>query len=282
MNASTIRTALLCTLFGLSTAAFAEDAAKTEKPAKDAKAKKDDKKSAKPINKICPVEGGEVDPAVTVTHKGKVVAFCCAGCDETFKTNPAKYLAIIAADPKNKAEGDEKKGAAKKDGAKKGEAKGDEKADAHEHEGDDHGDTDKADAKKDDSKTGDAKKGDAKKGDAEKDDAESADAAEGEEKEAKLNAKCPVSGDDADPKLTSDYKGRTVAFCCEECAKDFEKTPTKYLASLEAQDKAAAKEDDHDHDGDGKEDHDAKDHKDDEHEHDHDEKDADKAEKAEK
>jgi YHS domain-containing protein len=231
---STFRTLLLCTLFGLSTAAFAKDAAKSEKPAKGGEAKKDDK-AAKPINKICPVEGGEVDPEVTVTHKGQVVAFCCAGCDTEFKKDPAKYLAIIAKDPKNKAEGEDK-------GDAKGE--GDAKHDKDDH---DHGDAEKGEGK-------------------------------AEEKEAKLNAKCPVSGDDADPKMTVDYKGKTVAFCCEDCAKDFEKSPKKYLASLEAQEKAAKAEAEHDHDGDGKADHDEKDHKDDEHEHEGDEKAEKKAE----
>lgn len=227
---SIFRTVLLCTLFGLSTAAFADDAAKPEKPAKDSQAKKDDK--AKPINKICPVEGGEIDPEVTVTHKGKVVAFCCAGCEEEFNKDPAKYLAIIAKDPKNKE-------AAKSDGAKKDNSKKDNaKKDNAKHEEGEH------------EHDGDAEKGEA------------------EAKEAKLNAKCPVSGDDADPKMTAVYKGKTVAFCCEDCAKDFEKNPKKYLASLEAQEKAAAAKESHDHDGDGKEDHDVKDHEEHEHEHD--------------
>ena len=238
MNLTAVRTLLLCTLFGLSSAALAKDAAKSEKPAKDDKAKKE---AAKPINKICPVEGGEVDPEVTVTHKGKVVAFCCAGCDTEFQKDPAKYLAIIAKDPKNKAEGDKEGDDAKKEGAKK--EGDDDHADKHEHD--------------------------------------DADKAEGEKTEAKLNAKCPVSGDDADPKMTADYKGREVAFCCDECAKDFEKNPKKYLASLEAQDKAAAAEKDHDHDGDGKADHDEKDHKDEDHD-DHEHEDEKRAEKAEK
>jgi YHS domain-containing protein len=212
--------ALLCALLGVSApAAFAKDAAKEDKK-EDKKADKSEK-SAKPINKICPVEGGEIDPEVTVTHKGKVVAFCCAGCDEEFKKDPAKYLAIIAKEPKNKESDD--KGDAKHEGDKKGEKDG------------------------------------------------------GDAKEAQTNAKCPVSGDDADQNLTVDYKGRAVAFCCEDCAKDFEKTPKKYVASLEAQDKAAAAEKDHDHDGDGKADHDEKDHDHEEHEHDDE-----KSEKAEK
>src|SRR5688572_29177695 len=109
-----LRTVLLCALFGLSSsAAFAKDAAP---PAKDAKK---DAKAAKPINKICPVEGGEVDPEVTVTHKGKVIAFCCAGCDETFKKDPAKYLAIIA-----------------KEGEKGAKKEGDADAKGEKHEGD--------------------------------------------------------------------------------------------------------------------------------------------------
>ena len=221
---STLRTAaLLCALLGLAApAAFAKDAAKEDK-----KADKKSEKAAKPINKICPVEGGEIDPEVTVTHKGKVVAFCCAGCDEEFKKDPAKYLAIIAKEPKNKE-------------SDKGDAK---------HEGDTEGEK--------------------KEGDKE---------AEGEDdaKEAKLNAKCPVSGDDVDEAMTADYKGRTVAFCCEDCAKDFEKDPKKYLASLEAQDKAAAAKDDHDHDGDGKADHDEKDHA---HDEEHKEEKSEKSEK---
>lgn len=235
-----IRTALLCALFGLSSsAAFAKDAAKGAK--KDAKA-------AKPINKICPVEGGEVDPEATITHKGKVIAFCCDGCDETFKKDPAKYLAIIA-----------------KEGEKGAKKEADAEAKGEKHEGD-KPEGDKEAKGEDDKHAGDK--------DADK---KGADEAEGEAAEAKLNGKCPVSGDDADKAMTVDYKGRTVAFCCGDCAKDFEKEPKKYLASLDAQDKAAAK-DDHDHDGDGKADHDEKDHKDEEHDHEHD----DKAEKAKK
>lgn len=163
---SVARLALLCALFAFSTtAACAKEAAKDEKAA------------AKPINKICPVEGGEVDPAATLEHEGKIIGFCCAGCDEEFKKDPAKYMAIIA---KETAAEDAKAG--KKDGAK------------------------------------------------------------GEEKKPKLNATCPVSGDDADPTMTTEYKGRTLAFCCEDCIKEFEKNPKKYLAKLEKQEKEREKE----------------------------------------
>ncbi len=232
---SIIRTALLCTLFAMSSSVLAKDAAKAP-----AKGDKKAEKAAKPINKICPVEGGDIDPEVTVKHEGKTVAFCCAGCDETFKKDPAKYLAIIAAEPKNTEKGDKD---AKKDGKTKKEGDAKEEGDAK-HEGDEHADDDKAHP------------------------------ADGEAEEAKLNAKCPVSGDDADKAQLVEYKGKTVAFCCADCAKDFEKNPKKYLASLEAQEKAAAKKDDHDHDADGKADHAEEDH-------DHEAED-DKAKKADK
>lgn len=38
-----------------------------------------------PVNKVCPVMGGEVDPAVTVAWDGKTVGFCCAGCIPGFE-----------------------------------------------------------------------------------------------------------------------------------------------------------------------------------------------------
>ncbi len=47
---------------------------------------------------------------------------------------------------------------------------------------------------------------------------------------AAVNAKCPVSGDDVDPKVTTAYQGKTYAFCCADCVKSFEKDPAKYAA----------------------------------------------------
>jgi YHS domain-containing protein len=49
-----------------------------------------------PINKKCPVEGGDVDVAHTVVYKGKTVAFCCAGCDKDFNKDPEKYMKVLA------------------------------------------------------------------------------------------------------------------------------------------------------------------------------------------
>jgi YHS domain-containing protein len=154
---------LVCGLFAFSPALAAD------KP-------KDDAKKPTPINKKCPVEGGDVDPDTSIQYKGKTIGFCCAGCDEEFKKDPAKFMAII-----DKELAAEKKG----DGAKK-------------------------DGKKD----------------------------------AELNAKCPVTGDDADKSITTEYKGRTIAFCCEDCVKDFKKDPEKYIKKLDKE-KSSKKSDDH-------------------------------------
>ena len=48
---------------------------------------------ATPANKFCPIEPEhEIDSTVTVTHKGKVVGFCCADCIKDFKKDPDKYV----------------------------------------------------------------------------------------------------------------------------------------------------------------------------------------------
>ena len=47
-----------------------------------------------------------------------------------------------------------------------------------------------------------------------------------------VNTKCPVSGEDIDPTKTIIYKGKTIAFCCPDCEKAFNKDPEKYVAKL--------------------------------------------------
>jgi YHS domain-containing protein len=47
-----------------------------------------------------------------------------------------------------------------------------------------------------------------------------------------VNTKCPVSGEDIDPSKTIVYKGQTIAFCCPDCEKAFNKDPEKYMAKL--------------------------------------------------
>lgn len=81
--------AALCLSLGL--ASFAADEKKDAgKDAKDAAAK------LTPVNKNCPVEGGEVDAKEFVVYKGKKVAFCCAGCDKEFNKDPEKFMKVLA------------------------------------------------------------------------------------------------------------------------------------------------------------------------------------------
>lgn len=37
-----------------------------------------------------------------------------------------------------------------------------------------------------------------------------------------VNTICPIGGHDADATLTSSYKGKTIAFCCDGCKSDFD------------------------------------------------------------
>jgi YHS domain-containing protein len=47
-----------------------------------------------------------------------------------------------------------------------------------------------------------------------------------------VNKLCPVGKEDVDPKVTIDYKGKTIGFCCEDCIPKFKADPDKYMASL--------------------------------------------------
>jgi len=48
-----------------------------------------------------------------------------------------------------------------------------------------------------------------------------------------INKKCPVSGDDVDPKgKTLVYKGKTIGFCCNDCIDLFNKNPDKYADKI--------------------------------------------------
>lgn len=44
-----------------------------------------------PVNVICPVSGGPVDPAFSIVHDGQVVGFCCNECPSTFWDDPAAF-----------------------------------------------------------------------------------------------------------------------------------------------------------------------------------------------
>jgi YHS domain-containing protein len=48
-----------------------------------------------------------------------------------------------------------------------------------------------------------------------------------------VNKKCPISGDDVDPKgKTVQYKGKTVGFCCDDCIEKFNQNPDKYADKI--------------------------------------------------
>jgi YHS domain-containing protein len=50
----------------------------------------------------------------------------------------------------------------------------------------------------------------------------------------KMNDICPVTGDTADPKFTAAYQGRTIAFCCEHCLREFRDADEKGKAEIAA------------------------------------------------
>ena len=48
-----------------------------------------------------------------------------------------------------------------------------------------------------------------------------------------VNKKCPVTGEDVNPKgKTVQYKGKTVGFCCDDCIEMFNKNPDKYADKI--------------------------------------------------
>jgi YHS domain-containing protein len=53
-------------------------------------------------NRICPVQGGEIDTAnaaLVVEHEGEKIGFCCPGCPEEFRRTPDRYMQQMRADP---------------------------------------------------------------------------------------------------------------------------------------------------------------------------------------
>src|SRR5439155_4495940 len=70
-----------------------------------------------------------------------------------------------------------------------------------------------------------------------------ADAKKADDKKPKpINTTCPLTDEKIDPAVTTQYKGKTVAFCCADCIKDFNKDPDKYMKKIEAQNKKNQKE----------------------------------------
>ena len=51
-------------------------------------------------NKMCPVMDGPVNGKNFVVYEGKRYGLCCPGCDKTFLSDPAKYIAQMEAKEK--------------------------------------------------------------------------------------------------------------------------------------------------------------------------------------
>ncbi|MCS7053236.1 MAG: YHS domain-containing protein [Ignavibacterium sp.] len=53
------------------------------------------------FNTVCPVMGKPVDAELTkVEYEGKIIAFCCSGCEDKFKANPEKFMKNLSEDGK--------------------------------------------------------------------------------------------------------------------------------------------------------------------------------------
>ena len=47
-----------------------------------------------------------------------------------------------------------------------------------------------------------------------------------------INAKCPITGKNINPKATYEYKGQLIAFCCEKCLAKFKAEPIKFIGKV--------------------------------------------------
>ena len=56
--------------------------------------------AAEIAQKTCPVMGGAINKEIFTDHNGRRVYFCCGGCVDAIKKDPAKYLAKIDAEIK--------------------------------------------------------------------------------------------------------------------------------------------------------------------------------------
>lgn len=53
-------------------------------------------------NKICPVQGGEIDtsnPLLVAHYQGEKIGFCCPGCPQEFQRDPERFMNEMRSDP---------------------------------------------------------------------------------------------------------------------------------------------------------------------------------------
>jgi len=53
---------------------------------------------------------------------------------------------------------------------------------------------------------------------------------------------CPVMKNEVNVKIFTEYEGRKIYFCCEQCKTEFAKDPKKYVKVVDAELKAIASE----------------------------------------
>jgi uncharacterized membrane protein/YHS domain-containing protein len=61
--------------------------------------------NAAPFNTKCPISGKPINPAKTVLHEGKLLAFCCDDCKAEFQKDPKPVLAKLGLTPTNSTAG---------------------------------------------------------------------------------------------------------------------------------------------------------------------------------
>lgn len=155
------------------------------------------------VNKTCPVTDKPVDGTIVTVHESQPIAFCCKDCKAAFEADPAKYAAKL---PKAKP-------AAVNDKCPVSGADVDSAFTSTYEEMVVAFCCAKCKAAFD---------------------AEPAKFAAKlpKAKPAAVNSKCPVSGADVDPEVTSELDGRTVAFCCAKCKAAFDAEPSKFADKL--------------------------------------------------
>jgi len=103
LNTSCLRSiALACAmaaLVSLSACDGNDNAASSTTPATPATTQAQAPAGEYPLD-VCVVSGdklGAMGDPIVITHEGREVRFCCAGCVPKFKAEPAKYLAMLDA-----------------------------------------------------------------------------------------------------------------------------------------------------------------------------------------
>ncbi len=214
----TIRSFALIVVAAMAVSAFAHD--KHDKKAQD-NGKAQDAKTVKEefLGKgdgvtTCPVSGDEIHSKdVKGEFFNRTVYFCCAGCLDEAKKNPAAYIkkthAEQVAATKDLPKGEGHHGDHHAEGAKKEDSKHDA---SEAHHGDHHAQSSKKEDPKPDSKAGEQKflgKGDGV-------------------------TTCPVTGEPVNKEFKGEVDGQTFYVCCPGCIETVTKNPAAYLKKANA------------------------------------------------